>query len=77
MTLSFLVGPLIPCISFFKRAKGVVKPIDKKSNYVKRNVGSPGDSLAVINGDVFINGEKLVFERQGKTRISSCDHDKK
>ncbi len=51
---------------FFKRAKGVVKPIDKKSNYVKRNVGSPGDSLAVINGDVYINGEKLVLNDRAK-----------
>lgn len=51
---------------FFKKAKGVVKPIDKKSNYVKRNVGSPGDSLAVINGDVYINGKKLVLSDRAK-----------
>ncbi|MEM7187950.1 MAG: signal peptidase I, partial [Bacteroidota bacterium] len=34
------------------------KPIDKKSNYVKRCVGLPGDSLALKNGYVYINGEK-------------------
>jgi signal peptidase I len=51
---------------FFKKANGVVKPIDKKSNYVKRNVGSPGDSLAVINGDVYINGEKLILNYRAK-----------
>ncbi|MBE15096.1 MAG: signal peptidase I [Cytophagaceae bacterium] len=36
----------------------VRKPIDKKSNYVKRCVGLPGDSLSVRNGYVYINGEK-------------------
>lgn len=32
------------------------KPIDKKSNYVKRAVGIPGDSLEVRDGRVYING---------------------
>ena len=41
---------------FFKKEKGVRKPIDKKSNYVKRCVGTPGDSLEVRNSFVFING---------------------
>ena len=36
----------------------VRKPIDKKSNYVKRAVGVPGDSLEVRDGYVYINGEK-------------------
>ncbi|MGB5780549.1 MAG: signal peptidase I, partial [Eudoraea sp.] len=39
---------------FFKKEKGVKKPIDKKSNYVKRCVGTPGDSLSVIDGVVYI-----------------------
>ena len=34
------------------------KPIDKKSNYVKRCVGLPGDSLEIREGYVFINGEQ-------------------
>ena len=46
---------------FFKKEKGVKKPIDKKSNYVKRCVGVPGDSLAVINGYVYINGQQTVL----------------
>ncbi len=44
---------------FFKAEKGVDKPIDKKSNYVKRCVGLPGDSLAVIDGYVYVNGKQL------------------
>ena len=44
---------------FFVAEKGVKKPIDKKSNYVKRCVGTPGDSLAIKDGFVFINGKQL------------------
>ena len=51
---------------FFKREKGVKKPIDKKSNYVKRCVGTPGDSLQVIEGYVHINGQKLVLSDRAK-----------
>jgi len=51
---------------FFKKEKGVKKPIDKKSNYVKRCVGVPGDSLAVIDGYVHINGKKLQLSDRAK-----------
>lgn len=36
----------------------VYRPVDRRENYVKRAVGLPGDSLQIINGDVFINGKK-------------------
>jgi len=51
---------------FFKKEAGVDKPIDKKSNYVKRCVGIPGDSLAVIDGYVYINGKQLVLPDRAK-----------
>ncbi|WP_373516286.1 signal peptidase I [Pricia sp.] len=51
---------------FFKKEAGVDKPIDKKSNYVKRCVGLPGDSLAVIDGYVYINGKQLVLDDRAK-----------
>ncbi|WP_282133098.1 signal peptidase I [Cellulophaga baltica] len=54
---------------FFKKDKGVIKPVDKKSNYVKRCVGTPGDSLSVINGDVFINGKKLALSYRAKPQF--------
>lgn len=44
---------------FFRAESRVDKPIDKKSNYVKRCVGVPGDSLQVIDGYVYINGKQL------------------
>ncbi|WP_297762947.1 signal peptidase I [uncultured Muriicola sp.] len=52
--------------AFFKREKGVIKPIDKKSNYVKRCVGLPGDSLEIRNGYVYINGDQLVLSDRAK-----------
>ena len=34
-----------------------VRPNDKKDNYVKRCVAIAGDTLSVVNGNVFVNGE--------------------
>ncbi|KPM31678.1 Signal peptidase I [Croceitalea dokdonensis DOKDO 023] len=51
---------------FFKKSKGVRKPIDKKSNYVKRLVGTPGDSLAVVDGYVHINGKQLKLSDRAR-----------
>ena len=51
---------------FFKKEEGVKKPIDKKSNYVKRCVGAPGDSLSVIDGVVYINGRQLKLSDRAK-----------
>lgn len=36
----------------------VVHPVDKTDNYIKRCVGIAGDSLQIINGDIYINGVK-------------------
>ena len=35
----------------------IYRPVDKRENYVKRCVGMPGDSLSVVNNQVYINGE--------------------
>jgi len=44
----------------------VDKPIDKKSNYVKRCVGIPGDKLSIKDGFVHINNSKLVLPERAK-----------
>ena len=36
----------------------IYRPVDKRENYVKRCVGMPGDSLAIRNNALYINGEK-------------------
>lgn len=44
----------------------VNKPIDKKTNYVKRCVGIAGDSLQIKDGIVFINGKELILPARAK-----------
>ena len=50
--------------------KSYDKPVDKKSNYVKRAVGLPGDSLEIIEGKVHINGEPLNLPDRAKPQYS-------
>ena len=59
------------------REKGVQKPIDKKSNYVKRCVGIPGDSLEIINGFVHINGERSILPDRAKTQYTHYGYNSK
>tara|TARA_R110002072_G_scaffold1587_1_gene13224 strand:+ start:17901 stop:19526 length:1626 start_codon:yes stop_codon:yes gene_type:complete len=47
-----------------------IKPLDKKSNYVKRCVGLPGDSLEIRDGYVFINGKQNVLPSRAKLEFS-------
>lgn len=42
----------------FNPDRNYYKPIDKKTNLVKRCVGVPGDSLEIIDGYVYINGKQ-------------------
>ncbi len=49
------------------------RPIDKKTNYVKRCVGIPGDSLQVKLGYVYINGVKEDFPKTGNPQ-STMNH---
>ncbi|HKJ06881.1 MAG TPA: signal peptidase I [Flavobacteriaceae bacterium] len=58
-------------VRFFRDPSGVHvnKPIDKKSNYVKRCVGIPGDSLEIINGYIHINGKRTVLPDRAKPQF--------
>ncbi|MBD1262720.1 signal peptidase I [Maribacter polysiphoniae] len=62
---------------FFRKERGVKKPIDKKSNYVKRCVGIPGDSLAVIDGYVYINGKQTVLPDRAKPQYDYMAYSQK
>ena len=46
------------------------KPRDKKTNYVKRCVGIPGDSLQIKDGIVFVNGKELILPERAKPQYS-------
>jgi signal peptidase I len=37
----------------------ITRPIDKRENFIKRCVAIGGDTLQIIDGQVFINGQKL------------------
>ncbi len=36
----------------------ITRPVDHRENYIKRCVAIPGDSLRIVDGQVYINGEK-------------------
>ena len=38
----------------------VARPVDKKENFVKRGIGMPGDTLQIIDRQVYLNGKKAV-----------------
>ncbi len=46
------------------------KPVDKKTNYVKRCVGIPGDSLSIKDGVVMINNKPLALHDRQKLQFS-------
>lgn len=55
----------------FHPDRNYYKPIDKKTNLVKRCVGVAGDSLEIRNGYVYINGEKNELPDRAKLQFFS------
>ncbi|MCL7763211.1 signal peptidase I [Polaribacter sp. Z014] len=49
--------------------KFTYKPVDKKTNYVKRCVGIAGDSLEIKDGYVYINGKKNILPYRAKIQF--------
>jgi signal peptidase I len=62
----------IDTVYFFRDPSGrhIDKPLDKRSNYVKRCVGIPGDNLSIKNGDVYIDNKKLILAERAKPQYS-------
>jgi len=54
----------------FNPNRNYYKPIDKKTNLVKRCVGVPGDSLEVRNGYVYINGKLNELPDRAKLQFA-------
>ncbi len=46
--------------------KGIIpRPVDKRENYIKRCVGIPGDTLEIIDAQLYVNGKKApIFSHQ-------------
>ena len=36
----------------------IVRPVDRRENYVKRCVGTPGDSLRIVDNVIYVNGKR-------------------
>lgn len=55
--------------AFIRQRKDVfgdieTRPVDRRENYVKRCVGTPGDSLQIIDNIIYVNGKREP-EREG------------
>jgi len=48
--------------------KVVYRPVDRRENYVKRCIGMPGDSLQVIDNQVYIDGK--ILENPQKMQLN-------
>jgi len=50
----------------------IVRPVDKEENYIKRCIGTPGDTLLIRHTQVYINGkaDKLPSEAQFKYKVT-------
>jgi signal peptidase I len=42
------------------------RPVDRRENYVKRCVGLPGDSLRIVNNELYINGTHIKTPEQAQ-----------
>ncbi len=54
----------------FRPDRNYYKPIDKKTNLVKRCVAIPGDSLQIIDGYVYINGKRTELPDRAKPQYN-------
>ena len=62
--------PVDTMLNMYYTDRNHYKPIDKKTNYVKRCVGLPGDSLEVRDGFVYINGKQNELPDRAKLQFS-------
>ena len=47
-------------------------PADNRTDYIKRLIGEPGDEIQFINGELFINGNKIFREKSEITEPIRC-----
>ena len=47
-------------------------PADNRTDYIKRLIGMPGDTIQFIDGDIFINKKKILREQVENKTITRC-----
>lgn len=45
----------------------VYRPVDRRDNYVKRCIGTPGDTVLIRDGTVFVNGKQVPENKTQQT----------
>ncbi|WP_305096681.1 signal peptidase I [Croceibacterium aestuarii] len=55
----------------------IVVPPDKTEDYIKRVIGRPGDTIALVNGQVILNGRAVPREQEPPVQLAAdqqiCD----
>ena len=51
-------------------------PADNRTDYIKRLIGLPGDTVQFIDGDVYLNGNQILKTIKSKNDIINCGNSK-
>jgi signal peptidase I len=47
-------------------------PADNRTDYIKRLIGMPGDSIQFVDGEIFINNQKILRKKIETIRTIRC-----